>query len=94
VSQNIRTVPAKTYTFRFTFSSDGTERNFFQAKWGNQIVMEARSMSFNDGWVTFDGSAQYTFTVTATSAVTKISFAGEGNGTSCVGVDDVSVVAN
>jgi len=91
VSQTISTVYGQSYTFTFTFSSDGAEGNFFQARWGNQVVMEADSMSFRPGWAKFNGSAEYSFIVTATSTHTKISFRGEGNGTSCIGVDDVSV---
>src|SRR5262249_31676946 len=38
ISQDINTVPGQGYTFTFSFSSDAAEGNFFQAKWGNQVV--------------------------------------------------------
>jgi hypothetical protein len=92
VSQNISTISGHKYIFKFSFSSNGDAGNFFQANWGNEIVMQAKSMLFNTGWVTFNGGAEYDFVVTATSALTKISFQGKGIKGSCIGVDDVSVV--
>jgi hypothetical protein len=59
VSQTISTVPGQDYTFTFRFSSDGAERNFFQARWGNQVVMEADSMSFRPGWSAFNEAFIY-----------------------------------
>ncbi|HEV2300310.1 MAG TPA: hypothetical protein VGR91_01960 [Stellaceae bacterium] len=91
VSQSIETVPGQDYTFAFTFGSDGAEGNFFQAKWDDQVVMQAAGMRFKPGWITFDGSVEYSFIVTASSRRTRISLEGKGNGRSCVGVDDVSV---
>ena len=91
-TQTITTTPGKAYNFSFTFSSDGAPGSFFQARWGNQVIMEASSMDYRQGWQNFDGSAEYEFVVTATSTRTMISFRGEGGtGASCVGFDDVSV---
>ena len=95
-SQTIKgTVPGQNYLFTFSFSSDGAPGSFFQARWGNQVVMQADGMSYRPGWANFDGSAEYSFMVTATSSKTTISFRGEGgesNSTSCMGIDDVSVI--
>jgi hypothetical protein len=91
VSQVLPTVVGQEYTFQFDFSSDGATGNRFQALWGAQVVMDESNSPFNPGWATFDGSATYRFTETATSTATTISFGGEGNGTSFVGVDDVIV---
>ena len=92
VSQVVPTVPGQTYIFGFQFSSDGAAANQFQALWNATTVMQANGTPYNPGWSTYNGSATYTFTETAVSNATTISFAGEGNGSSYVGVDGVFVM--
>src|SRR5262249_29889158 len=90
-SQVIPTIAGQKCRFSFTFSSDGAAGNQFQALWNGAVVMSASSTPYNPGWASFDGSAVYTFLESATGVVTTIAFAGEGEGTSYVGVDDVYV---
>jgi|SRR5215472_3374771 len=94
VSQVIMpTVIGQNYLFSFTFSSDGTPGNRFQALWGGNVVMDVTGSKFNPGWTSFNGTAVYYFLETATSTSTTIAFKGEGNGPSRigVGVDDIDV---
>lgn len=93
VSQTVATVAGQIYRFTFDYSSDGGTANRFQALWDGSIIMDVTGDSYNPGWATFDGSATYSFDVTATSNSTTVAFGGMGDGSSFVGVDDVIVEA-
>jgi len=92
VSQTIATTAGQNYLFTFDYSSDGASGNAFQAKFGGTVVMNLSGGAFNANWPNFNGGATHGFIVTATGSTTTVSFGGEGNGSSFIGVDDVSVV--
>jgi hypothetical protein len=95
VSQAIPTVAGQTYTFSFSFSSDGAAGNEFEALWNGSVIMNAANTPFNPDWNNLSlpdsGTAAYSFTEMATSSSTTIAFGGMGNGSSYVGIDNVSV---
>jgi hypothetical protein len=93
VSQTISTVAGQKYAFSFEFSSDGAPGNRFQAVWDGAILIDVTDSAFNPGWPLFDGTDVLSFSVTADSAASTISFGGQGNGTSFIGVDGVGVDA-
>ncbi len=69
ISQNIATTPGATYTISYFLQNNGGPSNEFEAFWNGsrfQDIVNANAFSF----------VKYTFTETATSSVTTLSFSG------------------
>lgn len=100
-SQTLITTPGQTYFFSFSFSTDNLlpgpygSGNHFRAQFGNQVVMDATNMVPRlPGWSNFDGTAVFSYFVTATGYQTKIKFSADFIGSrECMGLDDVQVLA-
>ena len=91
VSQVIPTVAGHTYNFKFDFTSDGATGNHFQVLWDSLVLVDAVDTSFDSDWTDSGLTVTSIFTLTAPTSSTTIAFGGQGNGTSFIGVDDVSV---
>jgi hypothetical protein len=87
ISQTLATVPGASYTLSYWLSHDSSNQaNEFQASWGGNVVQDLLNANYF-GWT------QYSFTVTATSSSTALTFSGYEI-PAWYGLDDVSVTSN
>lgn len=86
ISQTIDTVAGQAYDFSFWYASDGYMPNAFQAYFGDNQVFSVVGDPAH-------GYVQESFTVTASSNSTAITFLGQ-NDPSYQALDDVSVTAH
>lgn len=87
LSQDLATTAGTQYTVSFWLGSDGATPNQMQVTWGDQTLLPTSTLPVLD-WT------QYSYTVTAQSDLTTLSFGGQydpPNGAQYL--DDVSVVA-
>lgn len=86
ITQSIATVPGQKYTFSYDFAGDGDTPSGFEAKFGTTTVFSVTNPAFDLDYIT------QSYTVTATSALTVVSFAGYDDDF-FINLDNVSVTA-
>lgn len=85
IAQNIATTPGQTYTFSWWMAGDGGTPSQFRVSWDGTVISDV----FN---VLTSNYQFFSFTETASAAITTIQFEGR-NDPSYLGLDDVSVMA-
>lgn len=95
VSQILGTVAGGKYLIQFDYSGDDSQQTTFDAYWDGNLILSKAGDGYNPGWSAFDGSATYSFQMTASSSATEIKFVttSADPGSAFVGIDDVSVEA-
>jgi hypothetical protein len=83
VSQLLNTTPGQMYTLDFFLANDGDKPNRFKVIWDGSLVFDQKGIPRQD-------YTEYTFQVTASGALTKLSFM-ERNDPGYLSLDDVSV---
>lgn len=87
ISQDIPTVIGQDYLLTFKFASDGGALNFFQVNWDSALLYYETSIPENLFLIA------HSYTVTATSTLTKLRFTGANPNGLYLSLDDVSVTA-